>query len=88
MNGITDEWLAKADGDFVTANREFRARKLPNYDSSCFHAQQYRGDLIVLDRYGVRFRYPGDNAIKDEAKIALTCVSRFRAYIRNQLGLA
>ena len=34
------EWLVKADADYVTANRELRARKMPNYDAACFHAQQ------------------------------------------------
>jgi HEPN domain-containing protein len=40
MNPITKEWIAKADGDFNSAQRELRARKNPNYDASCFHAQQ------------------------------------------------
>ena len=30
----------KAEGDFLTAGRELRARKSPNYDAVCFHAQQ------------------------------------------------
>ena len=30
----------KAEGDYGTALREYRARKLPNYDAVCFHAQQ------------------------------------------------
>lgn len=34
------EWVDKAEGDFVSAQREYRARKLPNYDATCFHAQQ------------------------------------------------
>lgn len=34
------EWVAIADGDLVTAERELRARKAPNYNSACFHAQQ------------------------------------------------
>jgi HEPN domain-containing protein len=32
--------MGKAEGDFVTAQREMRARKAPNYDAACFHAQQ------------------------------------------------
>jgi HEPN domain-containing protein len=34
------EWIAKAEGDYTTALREYRARKSPNYDAACFHAQQ------------------------------------------------
>lgn len=40
MRGATREWIDKAEGDFVSAQREFRARKLPNYDAACFFAQQ------------------------------------------------
>lgn len=36
----TREWIAKADGDFYDAQRGVRARKHPNYDGVCFHAQQ------------------------------------------------
>ena len=40
MNPLTLEWVDKAEGDYLTANREYRARKAPNYDAVCFHAQQ------------------------------------------------
>lgn len=40
MLPLTDEWVTKAEGDFATALRELRARKVPNYDAACFHAQQ------------------------------------------------
>lgn len=40
MKPLTREWVEKAEGDFATASRELRARKSPNYDAACFHAQQ------------------------------------------------
>jgi len=40
MQPLTTEWVRKADGDLTTARRELRARTSPNYDASCFHAQQ------------------------------------------------
>jgi len=40
MRPLTDEWIHKAEGDLVTAHRELRARRSPNYDAACFHAQQ------------------------------------------------
>lgn len=40
MKPLTQEWFDKAEGDWVTAGRELRARKDPNYDAACFHAQQ------------------------------------------------
>jgi HEPN domain-containing protein len=39
MKPLTREWIEKAEGDFATASREMRARKSPNYDAACFHAQ-------------------------------------------------
>jgi HEPN domain-containing protein len=40
MNPLTLEWVDKAEGDLLTARREFRARKSPNFDAVCFHTQQ------------------------------------------------
>jgi HEPN domain-containing protein len=40
MKPMTSEWVAKAEGDFGTMERESRVRKNPNYDAICFHAQQ------------------------------------------------
>ena len=40
MNSTVEEWVAKADADFATAGREIKARRRPNLDAVCFHAQQ------------------------------------------------
>ena len=40
MPETVDEWIQKADGDFDTARREYRAKKRVNYDAVCFHTQQ------------------------------------------------
>lgn len=40
MNPITREWIEKAEADLATARREVRARRSPNPDAACFHAQQ------------------------------------------------
>lgn len=34
------EWIQKAEADFISAGREYRARHRPNYDAACFFAQQ------------------------------------------------
>src|SRR5437588_10485897 len=39
MQNITQEWLDKAEADFITAEREPRAQP-PNYDAAAFLAQQ------------------------------------------------
>ncbi|WP_338826427.1 HEPN domain-containing protein [Neomoorella thermoacetica] len=40
MKHLTEEWIAKAKGDYRVASRE-KSRKLPVYDAICFHAQQF-----------------------------------------------
>jgi HEPN domain-containing protein len=40
MLPITLEWIEKAEGDWASLQREARARKNPNHDAACFHAQQ------------------------------------------------
>ncbi len=40
MKPLVAEWIRKAEGDYATVLRETRARKNPNFDGACFHAQQ------------------------------------------------
>jgi HEPN domain-containing protein len=40
MNPLTEEWILRADGDFIAAGRELRARKTPVYHVACFLSQQ------------------------------------------------
>jgi HEPN domain-containing protein len=126
MNPAVDEWVAKAEGDFLTAGRELRVRKSPNYDAVCFHAQQcaekylkamlqendkhipkihnlielmllceeidnsfemLRADLVTMERFSVRVRYPGKFAEKDEAQSAYVAAETARKFIRQKLGL-
>jgi HEPN domain-containing protein len=126
MNDLTTEWIAKAEGDLATAGRELRARRSPNYDAACFHAQQaaekylkaflqeratyfpkihnliellelclpldasfefYRDLLVRLDRYAVRYRYPGESAERGEARAALEGARAIRTFVRSRLGL-
>jgi len=37
---LTLEWIDKAEADLLSALREYRARKNPNYDAACFFSQQ------------------------------------------------
>ena len=37
---LTLEWIEKAEADLLSALREYRARKNPNYDAACFFSQQ------------------------------------------------
>ncbi len=121
MHVLTREWIDKAEGDFRTANREIRARRIPNYDAVCFHCQQciekylkallqehglhilkihdlnqllehclsFDGTLELhrdlfkdLTRFAVEFRYPGESATMEDARVALHHAKILRAFIR------
>jgi HEPN domain-containing protein len=126
MNPAVAQWVAKAEGDFLTAGRELRARKSPNYDAVCFHAQQcaekylkavlqengkhipkihnlvelmmlceeidksfemLRADLVIMERYSIRVRYPGNFAEKEDAQSAYSAAGTARKFTRQKLGL-
>jgi len=57
MKPITLEWVAKAEGDWDSAQREYRARQRPNYDAACFHAQQCAEKYLKarLEEAGIAF---------------------------------
>jgi HEPN domain-containing protein len=57
MKPQTQEWVAKAEGDFRSLNRELRARRDPNYDAACFHAQQCAEKYLkaCLQEAAIRF---------------------------------
>jgi HEPN domain-containing protein len=40
MKATAREWIEKAEADFVSAGRQYRARNRPNFDAACFFAQQ------------------------------------------------
>jgi len=58
MNNIVAEWVEKAEGDFRTAERKARVRKVPNYDAVCFHAQQCAEKYLkaFLTQHQIPFR--------------------------------
>src|SRR3990172_1176491 len=54
MTDVLNEWIAKAEGDFLTASRELSVVDEPNYDAVCYHAQQcaekYLKALLIARR--------------------------------------
>jgi HEPN domain-containing protein len=126
MKISTTEWIKKAEGDWEMGLRAYRARKKPNYDAACFHAQQcaekylkarlnedgvffrkthdlqdllkpilpteptwasLQAALDNLNKYAVLYRYPGHDAAKIEAKIAIEDCREVRRVIRTAFGL-
>ncbi|MDQ2830508.1 MAG: HEPN domain-containing protein [Chloroflexota bacterium] len=57
MSPLTTEWITKAEGDLASALRDYRARKAPNYDGACFHAQQCAEKYLkaLLQDNGIAF---------------------------------
>ena len=49
--------------------------------------EMLRADLIVMERYSVRVRYPGNSAEKDDAKAAYHAAKVVRQFVRQKLGL-
>ena len=93
MKPLTREWIGKAEGDLATVRREVQARKAPNYDAACFHAQQciekyLKARLQEAEiSFAVGVRYPGESADKAMAREALALCHDVRRHIRLSLGL-
>ena len=58
MNPLTGEWVAKAEGDLRTAQRELQATESPNYDAVCFHAQQCAEKYLKARLIEAHIRFP------------------------------
>jgi HEPN domain-containing protein len=49
---------------------------------------EFQRDLLIrLDRYAVRYRYPGELADKTDARLAFQTVKAVRAFVREKLGV-
>jgi HEPN domain-containing protein len=49
--------------------------------------EMMRRPLVLLDRYAIRYRYPGESAEKDEGQAAVQAVKVVREIARSRLGL-
>ena len=81
MNPLTREWVSKAEGDLSTAERELRARKKPNYDAACFHAQQCAEKYLkaILQEKGITFGKTHNLvALLDQALAAVSSLELLR----------
>jgi len=126
MKDSTREWVEKAEADFNSAGREYRARKHPNFDAACFFAQQcvekyfkarlveagspfpkthdldvlldlivpleplweaFRSGVSDLTSFAVAFRYPGESATRDMARLAVANAKQIREQIRRDMWL-
>ncbi|MFC1497947.1 HEPN domain-containing protein [Verrucomicrobiota bacterium] len=74
MKKIIKEWISKAEGDYASALREYRARKNPNYDSACFHAQQCIEKYLkgTLQKHNTPFGKTHDLSV-----LLKTCITKY-----------
>jgi HEPN domain-containing protein len=78
MNPLTLEWVQKAEGDFVTAQREMRARIAPNYDAACFHAQQTAEKYLKAFLQETNTVVPRTHSLADLLALILKLNTSFR----------
>ncbi len=71
MNPLLREWIEKAEGDFHSLEREVRARKYPNHDAACFHAQQCAEKYLKgrLTEAGISFPKTHDLVLLDRVLV-------------------
>ena len=72
MKLITSEWIAKAEGDFATAERELSATDHPNYDAVCFHAQQCAEKYLKAFLQEANIAFPKTHDLADLLASALS----------------
>ena len=72
MKPITAEWIAKAEGDFATAQRELSAIDHPNYDAVCFHAQQCAEKYLKAFLQEANISFPRTHDLADLLALALS----------------
>ena len=71
MRPLTQEWVDKAEGDWAALGREMRARKAPNYDDACFHAQQCAEKYLKARLQEASIAFPRTHNLLDLLTLAL-----------------
>lgn len=71
MNVLTAEWVLKAEGDLIVAERELRARKKPIYDACCYHCQQSAEKYLKAFLVSRQVRPPRIHSLVELLKLCL-----------------
>ena len=72
MKPLTREWIGKAEGDLATVRREVQARKAPNYDAACFHAQQcMEAKTLLTELAQVKFWIDKGRSTEAQSRLCL-----------------
>jgi hypothetical protein len=74
MKKLVAEWVKKAEGDAGTAKRPV----FPDL-------KELSDDLEWLSEFAVEFRYPGEEAVEEDAKSALAIMDRALTFLRSKI---
>ena len=85
MKANTKEWVEKADADFISSRREYRARKYPNFDAACFFSQQCIEKYIKARLVEEGIRFPNTHDLEALLDLALPVEPLWIAF-RHQLS--
>jgi HEPN domain-containing protein len=88
MKAITREWVEKAEADFATVQRELRARKQPNYDAACFHAQQCAEKYLKARLIEAGVAFPNIHALVPLLDLALPVEPLWDVYRKDLADLS
>ncbi len=72
MTPLTREWVEKAEGDYNSAWLLYRARRTPNYDGACFHAQQCAEKYIKARLQEANISFPKTHDLAELLNLAIT----------------
>lgn len=84
MNALVAEWVQKAEGDLIVAERELNARKSPVYDACCYHCQQAAEKYIKAFLISVKQNPP---RIHNLVELLNVCLKQDRTFEMIRLDL-
>ena len=85
MKANAREWIEKAEADFVSAGREYRARKQPNFDAACFFAQQCIEKYLKARLAEANIAFPKTHDLEALLDLVLSIEPLWEAF-RSKLG--
>lgn len=84
MNEVTDEWVAKADSDFYSADLLLHGGDVPFTDTACFHCQQCAEKYLKAFLTENLIRFERTHVLTDLLALCLPVDQEFRT-ISNDL---
>ena len=87
MKPLTQEWVAKAEGDFVVAAQIMRGRKHRVFDAVCIHSQQAAEKYFIGNAQILRKIQALETSLKDNSKIVVPAGSDLVNVLGDMAGI-